>query len=223
MNYQNIKKIAVDNGFSLKQQPDGSMDLNPYVYDFARAIQNQIPPFLIEMSKQLNEQDNRITADPIFEVRRKEYLVTEQGFNESHWELHKEDGEGCPVYSSKPFYDNVAAFEDFESENKKWCSDWILENIDSECVGEDSQFTDFFNVESHKDNLGDWPEGYYVIHLQEVEKTVKTCLTESDAKAFIARKQHDYPALYTYVNSMVFCPQMIELRNWIMSLTKEQD
>ena len=33
-----IKAIALSSGFKLKEQPDGSMDLNPYVYDFARAL-----------------------------------------------------------------------------------------------------------------------------------------------------------------------------------------
>ncbi|EGR2446752.1 TPA: DNA N-6-adenine-methyltransferase [Vibrio cholerae] len=47
----------------------------------------EIPDFLIEMSKQMHEQNNRITADPIWQVRHKQYLVTEQGYNESHWEI----------------------------------------------------------------------------------------------------------------------------------------
>lgn len=38
MNLERIKKLALENGFSLKQQPDGGMELNPYVYDFAKAL-----------------------------------------------------------------------------------------------------------------------------------------------------------------------------------------
>lgn len=37
-NKQRIKRLALDAGFSVKQQPDGSMDLNPYVYKFAAAL-----------------------------------------------------------------------------------------------------------------------------------------------------------------------------------------
>jgi len=37
-NRQRIKRLALDAGFSVKQQPDGSMDLNPYVYKFAAAL-----------------------------------------------------------------------------------------------------------------------------------------------------------------------------------------
>lgn len=33
-----IKEIALQNGFKLKEQPGGEMDLNPYVYHFARAL-----------------------------------------------------------------------------------------------------------------------------------------------------------------------------------------
>lgn len=36
-NYQ-IKQIALTAGFQLKEQADGSMDLNPYVYEFAKFI-----------------------------------------------------------------------------------------------------------------------------------------------------------------------------------------
>ena len=45
MTNDKIKEIALENGFKLKEQPNGEMDLNPYVYDFARALlrhQNQI-------------------------------------------------------------------------------------------------------------------------------------------------------------------------------------
>jgi hypothetical protein len=33
-----IRKLALDNGFKLKSQEDGTMDLNPYVYEFAAAL-----------------------------------------------------------------------------------------------------------------------------------------------------------------------------------------
>lgn len=38
MNKQAIKELALANGFKLKEQPDGSIDLNPYVYEFALAL-----------------------------------------------------------------------------------------------------------------------------------------------------------------------------------------
>ena len=38
MTNDQIKEIALANGFKLKEQPNGEMDLNPYVYDFAKAL-----------------------------------------------------------------------------------------------------------------------------------------------------------------------------------------
>ena len=38
MTNEQIKDIALANGFKLKEQPNGEMDLNPYVYEFARAL-----------------------------------------------------------------------------------------------------------------------------------------------------------------------------------------
>ena len=40
MTNEQIKHLALQNGFKLKEQPDGTMDLNPYVYDFAVALLN---------------------------------------------------------------------------------------------------------------------------------------------------------------------------------------
>ena len=39
MDIQKIKELALANGFKLKEQADGSTDLNAYVYDFANAIE----------------------------------------------------------------------------------------------------------------------------------------------------------------------------------------
>ncbi len=38
MTNDQIKEIALANGFKLKEQPSGEMDLNPYVYDFVKAL-----------------------------------------------------------------------------------------------------------------------------------------------------------------------------------------
>ena len=34
-----IKAIALSSGFRLKEQPDGGMDLNPYVYELAKLLE----------------------------------------------------------------------------------------------------------------------------------------------------------------------------------------
>lgn len=38
MNREGIKQLALECGFKLKEQPDGSFDLNPYVYEFAEKM-----------------------------------------------------------------------------------------------------------------------------------------------------------------------------------------
>jgi hypothetical protein len=38
MTKDEIKALAIECGFTLREQPDGSMDLNPYVYDFAEKL-----------------------------------------------------------------------------------------------------------------------------------------------------------------------------------------
>lgn len=38
MTEEQIKKVALEHGFSERRQPDGSFDLNPYVYTFAQNL-----------------------------------------------------------------------------------------------------------------------------------------------------------------------------------------
>lgn len=40
LNKQQIQHLALQEGFKLKKQPDGSMDLNPYVYDLVYSVIN---------------------------------------------------------------------------------------------------------------------------------------------------------------------------------------
>ncbi|WP_104499272.1 DUF551 domain-containing protein [Acinetobacter indicus] len=42
MDLQKIKELALANGFKLKEQASGNMDLNAYVYDFANAIEREV-------------------------------------------------------------------------------------------------------------------------------------------------------------------------------------
>lgn len=39
MDIEKIKELALVNGFKLKEQASGNMDLNAYVYDFANAVE----------------------------------------------------------------------------------------------------------------------------------------------------------------------------------------
>ena len=42
MDFQKIKELALANGFSLKEQASGNMDLHSYVYEFANAIEQAV-------------------------------------------------------------------------------------------------------------------------------------------------------------------------------------
>lgn len=42
MDIQRIKELALANGFKLKEQASGNIDLNAYVYDFANAIEREV-------------------------------------------------------------------------------------------------------------------------------------------------------------------------------------
>lgn len=183
----------------------------------------EIPQFLIEMSKQLNEQNNRLTADPMFEVRYKQSLVTESGYNESHWEIIHEEGDTLYHSGKSESYDELAQHL-FDYENE-WCYSFLDDKgerfIDDDATYTESEFVDFFNKEFDHE-WDDLPSEYKKLHMQEVEVTVNSHFTEKDAQAFINRKQHDYPKLYIYATSLCYCWNMIELRNWIKGLSGEQ-
>jgi len=177
----------------------------------------EIPEFLLEMSRQINEQSNRSTAEPIYQVRQKEYLITQQDYNEHHFELV--DDEGGVIYSSdtKSPSNSQDWLANLTDDYPEWCEIWMTQH---HCFDDETDveafLRDHFNLDDGDD---EYPEGVRKVFLQETEKVIKSCLTEADAKAFISRKSHDYNGLYIYADSMVFCPQMIELRNWIKNLT----
>lgn len=75
MDNKKIREIALKNGFKLKEQADGAMDLNPYVYQFTQALiyeafaLNHVDKFLLDVMKHtgiseccggVNEPDDQI-------------------------------------------------------------------------------------------------------------------------------------------------------------------
>lgn len=46
-----VKELALANGFKLKEQSDGSMDLNPYVYEFAQALAQELKGDAVEVNE----------------------------------------------------------------------------------------------------------------------------------------------------------------------------
>jgi hypothetical protein len=173
----------------------------------------EIPQFLIEMSEQINTQDNRITANPIWQVCYDKEHVTAEGY-EDYIVYGASDGDYNLILSTEEgsLLNNENAITYLIDNHSEWCKKWAH---DFEREMDDFDFSEEFdNYEMGGLNI----QKNYMTRRKEV---VKVCLTEADAKWFIQRKQHDYPKLYTYVESMVFCPQMIELREWIKSLSEE--
>ena len=178
------------------------------------------------LEKQMNQQDNRMTSHPIWQVRHKQYLVTEQDYNESHWEIVETD-EGRTLYHSEKDSDYSELARHLIDSHPEWVRYWAeyeadiaIELLDGEVDKDDYDRLIYAFNSNFDPDYQDFPEQLKKFHMQEIEVVVKACLTEADAIAFIKRKQHDYPRLYTHVESMVFCPQMIELRDWIISLTE---
>ena len=70
-----IKAIALSSGFRLKEQPDGDMDLNPYVYEFAKLLELAV---LYDKNKEIKERF-KLLADNF------EYELSEESRSYLKW------------------------------------------------------------------------------------------------------------------------------------------
>ena len=94
MDIQKIKELALANGFSLKEQASGNMDLHSYVYEFANAIEQaakaQAVPEWISVKDKLPGFNQSVLSCDGFETCVAEYLEScknEYGvfFEEGFW------------------------------------------------------------------------------------------------------------------------------------------
>jgi len=182
-------------------------------------MKSEIPQFLIELSKQMNEQDNYGTAHPFFQVRNKRYVITEEDYNEHHWEVY--DTDDCEVVYRSDIDENLddLAFE-LHEEYKDWCIDFCRTNWSacSNYKSFESLFNDNFDKSYHE-----LPERYRICYMQEVEEVISTHLTEAEADWFIERKKHDYPRAYKWTASAYWSKDIKNLQDWIKSLTENDD
>ncbi|WP_240002644.1 ead/Ea22-like family protein [Photobacterium kishitanii] len=193
------------------------------------SIKENIPDFLIEMSKQMREQEQICIKDPIWQVRYRKNVVTEEGYNQSHW-IIIEIEDGSTLYDSEHDLNFNPLLSYLFDNSPDWVIEWAKNNKYTDIKQEDGEitvdcfetFSDTFNDKFVPDHEK-LPDCVTKVYMQKIETVVKSCFTKNDAEAFIARKQHDYPELYIYVDNMTFCHQMIKLREWIVSLTKEND
>jgi len=172
----------------------------------------KVPEFLTEMSEQMNNEDVRCTAEPIWTVCYDKWLTCADDRGDKVILLLCDAGE----YFEYDDTDYTELFEYLKEYHPVWCMKLI-----NECDEEEDDIDELSNYFDPDDIFIELPVDMTIekIAMQKERTIVKSCLTEEDARYFIKRKQHDYARLYTYVESMIFCPQMIELRAWIKSLT----
>lgn len=60
MNKKQIKDLALSNGFKLKEQPSGKMDLNPYVYHFADALLEKANDRVEELERSVDKANEML-------------------------------------------------------------------------------------------------------------------------------------------------------------------
>lgn len=66
---EQIKELALRSGFKLKEQPDGSMDLNPYVYEFANELmKHQTVRVYSDLANECSKRANAINPVSAFKV-----------------------------------------------------------------------------------------------------------------------------------------------------------
>lgn len=65
MNRERIKQLALESGFKLKEQPDGTVDLNPYVYEFAEQLISSATTAANEMNAAIKYQMDKSNKEII--------------------------------------------------------------------------------------------------------------------------------------------------------------
>ncbi|WP_180060931.1 hypothetical protein [Acinetobacter sp. YH12124] len=85
MDIQKIKELALANGFKLKDQASGIMDLNAHVYDFANAIEREVksqavPEGFALVPKEPNKQFKNVLSRYLDELWMGEWGCDWDGF-----------------------------------------------------------------------------------------------------------------------------------------------
>ncbi|QFP93532.1 hypothetical protein [Edwardsiella phage vB_EtaM_ET-ABTNL-9] len=86
MDKERIKKMALGSGFKLKEQPNGEMDLNPYVYEFVDMVESAI-----SHKYKSERKDKWISVEDRLPEKYGEYLTYNgreysiQKYNENGW------------------------------------------------------------------------------------------------------------------------------------------
>lgn len=134
----------------------------------------EVPAFLLEMSKQLNGQNNRCTANPVFVVQVKKW--DREDINDPEcYQVFDENWEGLTWFTPEEFDEDRVA------------------------------------------------KGWTAVPVKSRWEHHQSFLTEKGANAYIRCNRHNIGETRIYVNSMFRCWEMIELREWVMSLTEKKE
>ena len=181
----------------------------------------EIPTFLIEMSEQMNNEDNRCTADPVWQVRCKRTRPTGQEFSDRFEIIDRENDYSLVAENISDIEVNEQIINYLDCDINDLpviLEEWVDSQGEGLETGEDKIEYFVENFDCQYDEL----QGFELVWVEEYDDIVQGAfLTEQDANWFINRKQHDYPSLFTYVESMYFCPQMKELRKFIKSISNK--
>lgn len=86
MDKTKIRKIALQNGFQLKEQDDGSMDLHPYVYQFAAKLLLESIQTRLRMEEKPKHAHNDDVAVDVFALAMKTKMALGRALGRSGWD-----------------------------------------------------------------------------------------------------------------------------------------
>ena len=136
MDIQKIKELALANGFKLKEQASGNVDLNAYVYDFANAIEQAakaqaVPEGFVLVEKKntedwyLDESEGmwfdhdgidgglcELDIGEVQAVEHKEYLITESNtlYATKVWNEENQDVDCWTLFKTEEEANKAAAY-----------------------------------------------------------------------------------------------------------------
>ena len=84
MDIQKIKELALANGFKLKEQASGNMDLNAYVYDFANVIEQEAK------AQAVPEGFVLVPKNPTHKMMEASWASLDAGSEDEWWDVYEE-------------------------------------------------------------------------------------------------------------------------------------
>lgn len=143
------------------------------------------------IKKNLETQDNRATAEPLYVVFQKDRIWSDS----TEWENYVWMDSEC----------------DYEAENAEELRNFFLGNcIDPDDARKVKEMTDE-EIESYAEE-----HGFEKRYWREIDRFVTACFTEQGAKDYIALDGHNLTKPFIYVTGLQRNNEMILIRNFLM-------